>query len=59
MAASPNAQAKMKMSAIVAAYCKDNPWASAALMWSDVGNPVPIDSTCFDQLSGFLAAFLA
>ena len=33
--ASENQRAKMKMSAIVAASCKDNPWASAAMIWSD------------------------
>jgi hypothetical protein len=59
MAASSNFQAKMKMSAVVAAFCKDNPWASAGLMWSDAGNPVPIESTRFDEISTFLATFVA
>lgn len=57
MAASGNHQAKMKMSALVAAFCKDNPWASPGLMWSDAGNPVPIDSVCFNGLAAFLTQF--
>jgi len=56
-AASENKQAKMKMSAIVAASCQDNPWASPALIWSDKGNPVPIDSECFSHCSDFLVQF--
>jgi hypothetical protein len=55
--ASPNMKAKMKMSAIVAAHCSENPWASAAGIWSEPGNPVPINSTCFDHISSFLVAF--
>jgi|ERR1039457_5311162 hypothetical protein len=58
-AAPSNKQAKMRMSAIVAAHCMDNPWASPALMWSDAGNPVPIDSSCFIELGDFLATFTA
>ena len=57
MGAPDNQRAKMKMSALVAAFCKDNPWASPGLMWSDAGNPVPIDSPCFDELAAFLVKF--
>ncbi len=57
VAASRNQRAKMQMSAIVDAFCKDNPWASPGLMWSDVGNPVPIDSACFNELTAFLTQF--
>jgi hypothetical protein len=53
-----NKQAKMKLSALVAACCKDNPWASPALMWSDRGNPVPIASERFNHISSFLAEFV-
>jgi hypothetical protein len=59
MAAPSNKQAKMKMSAIVAAYCKDNPWASAAMVWSDAGNPVPIDSASFNDIAHLLETFVA
>jgi hypothetical protein len=52
-----NQQAKMKMSALVAVSCKDNPWGSAAMIWSDDGNPVPIDSSCFSHIADFLKAF--
>jgi hypothetical protein len=58
-APSSNKQAKMRMSTIVAAHCKDNPWASAALIWADAGNPVPIDSSRFSELGDFLATFVA
>jgi hypothetical protein len=54
---SENQQAKIKMSALVAVSCKGNPWASSAMMWSDIGNPVPIDSTCFSDISDFLVRF--
>ena len=57
--APPNKQAKMRMSAIVAAHCKDNPWASAAFIWGDAGNPVPINSSRFNEIGDFLAAFTA
>jgi len=53
----PNKHAKMRMSALAAAFCEDNPWASAHTMWSDNGNPVPISSGCFKDLGQFLAAF--
>jgi hypothetical protein len=56
-AASENQRAKMRMSALVAAFCKDNPWASPGLMWSDGGNPVPINSVCFNELAAFLTQF--
>ncbi|MGD0510855.1 MAG: DUF3226 domain-containing protein [Candidatus Micrarchaeaceae archaeon] len=52
-----NAKAKMRMSALVAATCTGNPWASAAMMWSDKPNPVPINSSCFKHLVGFPKQF--
>jgi hypothetical protein len=55
----PNAQAKMKMSALTAIFCADNPWCSAAYMWSDKGNPVPIKSECFKHLHELIANFSA
>lgn len=55
----PNAQAKMRMSALAAAFCEDNPWCSSNTLWHDKNNPVPIDSACFDSLSQFLAKFSA
>jgi hypothetical protein len=54
----PNQQSKMRLSALVAAFCQKNPWASAALMWSDKGNPVPIESECFNQITEFLRFFV-
>jgi hypothetical protein len=54
---SENQGAKIKMSALVAASCAGNPWASSAMMWSDNGNPVPIDSGCFSHISDFLVKF--
>jgi hypothetical protein len=55
----PNLQAKMRMSALAAAFCEENPWCSPNLIWSTAGNPVPIDSDCFAGLSKFLADFSA
>jgi hypothetical protein len=58
-AAPSNNKAKMRMSAVVAAHCTDNPWASPALMWSDAGNPVPINSSRFTEIGDFLTLFTA
>lgn len=57
--AKANTQAKMRMSALAATYCAENPWCSPANMWSDSGNPVPVDSECFRHFADFLAAFAA
>jgi hypothetical protein len=54
---SSNKDAKMRLSALVGASCSGNPWASAALIWSDKRNPVPINSPCFKQLVSFLRKF--
>jgi hypothetical protein len=56
--ASENERAKMKMSALVALSCRTNPWASAAMIWKDSGNPVPIESPCFQPVTDFLRAFV-
>lgn len=55
----PNKVAKMRMSALAAAFCEDNPWCSANLMLCDPNTPVPISSRCFDELSAFLMKFVA
>jgi hypothetical protein len=55
----PNKDAKMRMSSLIGATCQDNPWASAAVIWSETHNPVPIDSPSFDHLSDFLRRFSA
>lgn len=56
---SENQQAKMKMSALIAACCKKNPWASPSMIWHDPGNPVPIESTVFNPLFDFLHRFIS
>jgi hypothetical protein len=53
----PNKLAKMRMSALAAAFCEDNPWCSAHTMWSDDKNPVPIDSPCFNHIGDFVTRF--
>jgi hypothetical protein len=53
----PNNLAKMRMSALAAAFCEDNPWCSPNTMWSDEKNPVPINSPCFNHISEFLTTF--
>jgi hypothetical protein len=55
----PNQQAKIRMSSLVSAFCIENPWASAGVMWSEKGNPVPIESEVFNQVSDFLIRFRA
>jgi len=55
----PNQDAKMRMSSLVAATCTENPWSSPALIWKDKGNPVPIDSASFDPLVELLKRFSA
>jgi len=55
--ASSNAKAKMQVSAIVAAHCQGNPWASPAMIWHEKDNPIPIDSPCFKDIADFLVAF--
>jgi hypothetical protein len=57
-AATENQKAKMKMSALVGVSCPGNPWASPAMMFSDAGNPVPIDSDVFKHLSEFITKFV-
>jgi hypothetical protein len=52
-----NQQSKMRLSALVAASCQNNPWASAAIMWSEKGCPVPIESEYFIHIAKFLMAF--
>ena len=52
-----NNLAKMRMSALAAAFCEDNPWCSANTMWSDDQNPVPINSACFNDIGDFLKRF--
>jgi hypothetical protein len=54
-----NQQSKMRLSSLVAASCKDNPWASAAIMWSEEGNPIPISSDTFTPITNFLKRFIA
>jgi len=56
--ATANQQAKMKLSCLVGATCKDNPWASANLMWKDAGNPVPMPSNAFQELGDLLNQFV-
>jgi hypothetical protein len=55
--ATENQKAKMKLSATVGGRCKDNPWASASLIWSQVENPVPLGSHKFSELTTFLKEF--
>jgi hypothetical protein len=54
-----NQQSKMRLSAVVAASCQENPWATGAIMWSEKGCPVPINSDCSVHVSDFLAAFVS
>jgi hypothetical protein len=53
----PNQEAKMRLSSLIGATCKDNPWSSAAMIWRDTGNPVPINSPSFDHIVDFIRRF--
>ncbi len=53
----PNQQAKMKIAALVAAFCENNPSCSLAWVWGEKGNPIPLDSDCFGELVAFLSEF--
>jgi hypothetical protein len=52
-----NERAKMRLSALVAASCRKNPWASPNTMWSYKGCPVSIGSSCFNVIREFLIQF--
>ncbi len=54
-----NKQAKMRLSILAGTYCRSNPWTSLGLIWSDPGNPIPIDSLHFKELASFLSEFAA
>ena len=49
--------AKIKLTTIVAASCRKNPSASLTFVWSQVGNPIPLASSKFDDLADFLRRF--
>jgi len=57
--ANDNKKLKMKVSSLIGGVCYENPWSSAALIWKQENNPVPIDSPVFDQLNNFLHEFAA
>jgi len=50
--------AKIKLTTIVAASCRKNPSASLSFVWSQTGNPIPLESTRFDDLADFLRRFV-
>lgn len=52
-----NQLAKMKLSSLIGASCRKNPFASSGLVWKDDDNPIPIDSECFNDLSLMLKQF--
>jgi len=53
---SDNDEAKAKLAIMVAASC-DEPTCSLAWIWNKRGNPVPIDSARFTELSDFIRLF--
>ncbi len=54
-----NDQAKMKVGALVAAFCQDDPLCSLSWIWKKKFNPIPIESDCFEPLSNLLVRFTA
>ena len=50
--------AKMRLTTIVAASCRDNPSCSLVWVWKENGNPIRLDSTNFDPLAEFLRRFV-
>ena len=50
---SENKRAKMKLNALIAGCCKEDPASSLSLVWSKQGNPIPIDSPHFWKIAEF------
>ena len=50
---SENKRAKMKLQALIAGCCKQDPASSLSWVWGKSGNPVPIDSSHFDEIAEF------
>ena len=53
---SDNDKAKARLAAMIATSC-DEPICSLAWIWNKVGNPIPINSPVFQELSDFLRLF--
>ncbi len=50
---SENKRAKMKLHSLIAGCCKQDPASSLSWVWGKSGNPVPIDSSHFDEIAEF------
>ena len=51
---SANKQAKMRVHALIAACCKEDPASSLAWVWNKQGNPFPLNNGVFDGLVNLL-----
>jgi predicted ATP-binding protein involved in virulence len=53
------AQAKMRLHALIAGCCEEEPSTNLATLWKKKGNPIPLASTKFNELVETLKAFTA
>jgi hypothetical protein len=54
-----NRRAKMRMHALIAGCCEKHPAAALTYVWSERGNPIPINSPSFAELVEFFRQFPA
>jgi Protein of unknown function (DUF3226) len=54
-----NKQAKMRLHALIAGCCEEEPSTNLATLWNKKGNPIPLASAKFDELVETLRAFAA
>jgi hypothetical protein len=54
-----NKQAKMRLHALIAGCCEEEPSTNLATVWNKGGNPVPLGSKKFDELTETLRYFAA
>jgi hypothetical protein len=47
-------KSKMRISALVAGVCEEDPSCSLAYVWGKASNPIPLTSSHFDALANFL-----
>jgi hypothetical protein len=54
---SENKQAKMRLHALIAGCCEEEPSTNLATVWNKRGNPIPLNSSKFDELAETLRHF--
>lgn len=54
-----NKQAQMRLHALIAGCCEEDPSTNLATVWSKGGNPIPLGSNRFDEMAETLRHFAA